>query len=339
MTIRSSHADSVLAGYCNGCATLRNGLQLEEKPMKTDWPAIVVAGPTAAGKSRLALDLAQEFDGEIIGCDSVQIYRYFDLGTAKTPFSERRGIPHHLISVADPRDRFTAGDYLRLGRQALDQVRHRGKIPIVVGGTGLYLRALIDGLFHEAEPAHHPDRDRWAVRDEHQPGLLWRYLRRLDPGAAAKIHPHDRQKLIRALTVALRTGTPLTVHQAQERNRLSGFSWSYYFLDPPRAELRSRIRQRSQQMFAQGLIDEAAAILALGVPRTAKPFASIGYAQALQVIDKTMTYEQAVAETALRTGQYAKRQSTWFRHHPGMNLLPGFGDNPLIRQHLCPPIR
>ncbi len=289
-------------------------------------PLVVIAGPTGSGKSALALQLAGEFCGEVVNCDSVQIYRHFDIGSAKLPESERRGIPHHLIDIAAPDELFTAGDYSRLARAALLEITARGNLPIVVGGTGFYLRALLEGLF-EGPPRDQPLRDRLAGREKKRPGSLHKLLARLDPDSAARIHANDHNKLIRALEVILATRRPLTEMFARGRDPLAGYNVMKFGLNPPRDQLYRRIERRSQAMYDQGLVEETRAILAMGYTLQCKPFESLGYAEALRVIQGEMTPEQAVAATAMATRRYAKRQWTWFRREKDMLWIDSFGDD------------
>lgn len=290
-------------------------------------PLAAVVGPTGSGKSELAIKLAEQFRGEIVNCDSVQVYRCFDIGTAKLSPAERRGIPHHLIDVADPDESFTAGEYARRARQILSEIAARGHLPLVVGGTGLYLRALVDGLF--LGPARDEGlRRRLAEREARRPGLLHRLLCRLDPDAAARIHPADRHKLVRALEVCLLTGRRLSQWLANGRDALAGFRVLKIALNPPRAELYRRLDERCARMFEQGLIEEVRRILAMGYRETIKPLQSHGYRQALQVLKGELEPRKALYYAQRNTRRYAKRQWTWFRHEPGVVWLNGFGHQP-----------
>ena len=276
--------------------------------------------------------MAERFAGEIVNFDSVQLYKGFDIGTAKVPLAERRGIPHHLLDVVDPGENVTAGDYARRAREVLQALGVRGKLPILVGGTGFYLRALIDGLF----PA--PARDR-AVRDrlaaraaERLAGYLQRLLTRLDPEAAGRIHPNDQSKLIRAIEVCLISRAPMSALWKQGKDALQGYEIFRLGLNPPREELRARIETRTRQMFQAGLVDEVQRLLDRGVGRKARAFGALGYKQALAHLDGPLTIEQAVEETIVQTRRYAKRQMTWFRREPEIQWLPGFGDDEAIQE-------
>lgn len=292
---------------------------------------MAIAGPTGSGKSELALCLAGACGGEVVNCDSLQIYRYFDVGTAKLPLAERRGIPHHLIDIRDPDELFTAGDYARLGRAALAEISARGRLPVVAGGTGFYLRALLEGLFRG--PARDPElRARLAVRERRRKGSLHRLLARFDPAAAARIHRHDVPKVTRALEVCLLARRPVTELFREGRDALAGYRILRLGLDPERAALYHRLDERCCQMFANGLADEVRRILELGFPPQAKPFESHGYHQALQMLRGELNEREAIFYAQRNTRQYAKRQMTWFRKEPGMQWLRGFGDEERIQQ-------
>ncbi len=279
--------------------------------------------------------LAQALPGEIVGCDSLQIYRGFDVGTAKVPVSERQGVPHHLIDVARPGEVFTAGDYARRARDVLAGIAARHRVPVVVGGTGFYLRALLDGL----SPGPARDAAVRAKLETRTNPRLHRLLARLDPAAAARIHPQDRPKMIRALEVRAVEGRPMSEVQARPRQALEGFAVLKLGLDPPRAELRAVLDARAAAMFQSGLIDEVRALLAEGWTGEEKPFESLGYAQARAVLRGAMTLERAVAATQAETRQYAKRQMTWFRREKDVTWLSGFGQRPEVQQRALATIR
>lgn len=294
-------------------------------------PLVIICGPTGSGKSDLALALAGRFAGELVNCDSIQIFRGFDIGAAKTPVAERHGIPHHLIDAAEPDELFTAGDYARRAREALAGITARGRLPIVVGGTGFYLRALTDGLF-EGPPRDEALRARLAAREAKRPGALHRLLTRFDPAAGRRIHPNDVNKTTRALEVILTERRPLTaVFAERARDALTGYRMAKLGLNPPREALYTRLDDRATRMFAGGAIEgEVRALLARGVPPTAKPFESLGYAQALALVQGALGKNEAIASTQLETRRYAKRQWTWFRRERDIVWLDGFGADPAV---------
>lgn len=292
-------------------------------------PLLVVLGPTGAGKSGLGLLLAERFGGEIVNCDSVQVYRGLDIGSAKVPLSARRGVSHHLIDIAGPEEDVTAGHYSRYARQVLAEIRDRSHIPVVVGGTGFYLRALLEGL----SPAPQRDeglRSRVQAAAQRRPGVLHRFLRRYDPNAAGRIHANDHQKLIRAVELTLLGRQPASVTQSIPRTPLEGFRVLKIGLSPERKALYPQIDRRAAAMFESGLIEETQSLLDAGVPPQAKALQSLGYRQALGILAGTITREAAVAECQAKTRQYAKRQMTWFRREPDVHWLEGFGNDQAV---------
>ncbi len=292
---------------------------------------VVILGPTASGKSALSVALAERFAGEVINCDSVAVYRELDIGTAKPTVEERKRVPHHLFDIVDPSQPMTAGEYARRGRQALTEIRDRGHLPIVAGGTGLYLRALIDGLF--AGPERSEDfRARLRQREtERGSTYLHRLLARLDRSAAERIHPNDAAKLVRAIEVCFAARKPMTELWEKGRDPLTGFRILRIGLAPERQELYRRINQRAAAMFDLGLVEETQALLEK-YGRTAGALDSLGYRQAVQLLSGELTGEQAIAAAQQGHRNYAKRQMTWFRREPGVCWLQGFGDDPLISQ-------
>ncbi|MBC7925377.1 MAG: tRNA (adenosine(37)-N6)-dimethylallyltransferase MiaA [Bryobacteraceae bacterium] len=286
-------------------------------------PLVVVLGPTGSGKSALALDVAEWFSGEIVNCDSVQLYRQLDIGSAKTPADQRRGIPHHLVDVLNPEEHFTAGDYARKCREVVTDIKLRNRVPVVVGGTGFYLRAFLYGL----PPV--PSRDA-TLRDRllrRSTASLYRLLQRLDSSAATRIHPNDANKLIRALEVCILTqkhGNP--VFNPNPIQALEGFRVWKVGLDPDRDALAARIADRCAQMFASGLVAEVRGILNAGHSPESKALQSIGYRECLQHILGSLSFNQALELTIIASRQYAKRQRTWFRKEPDVFWIQDFGD-------------
>ena len=296
-------------------------------------PLILLTGPTASGKSALALALAQRFGGEILSCDSVAVYRHMEVGTAKPSAAERALVPHHLLDLYDPDETCTAGDYARAGRKVLAELAERKILPIVSGGTGLYARALIEGL--SPAPLRNPGLRALLTQRASRRGAahLHRTLTRLDPVAAARIHPNDLAKAIRAIEVSLAARMPITRQWAEQgREPLTGYRILRLTLDPPRAGLYARINQRAAAMFANGLIDETAALIAR-FGADCPSFSALGYREAAAVLRGELTEPEAIAQAQQGHRNYAKRQLTWFRReaelHP-TDMLSGAGDSPMI---------
>jgi tRNA dimethylallyltransferase len=301
-------------------------------------PLVAVVGPTGAGKSTLALRLAEEFHGEIVNCDSLQLYRYLDIGTAKVLPAERRGIPHHLFDLLDPDQVFTAGDYARAARSVVERIAARGCLPILAGGTGFYLRALLEGLF-PGPPGSPGLRARLALRESRHPGWLHSLLARFDAPSAGRIHASDVHKLVRAVEVLLATRRPLSVWFEQGREPLEGFRVLKLGLDPPRAALYRRLDARLDAMFASGLLDEVRQVLSLGFPSGSKALEAHGYKQAVQILSGDLERNEAIVLAKRNTRRYAKRQWTWFRRDPEVAWLPGFGDDAQVLQEALARVR
>ncbi|ADW70610.1 tRNA (adenosine(37)-N6)-dimethylallyltransferase MiaA [Granulicella tundricola] len=307
-------------------------------------PLIVTLGATASGKTALSLALAQRFSGEILSCDSVAVYRHMELGTAKPSQAERALVPHHCLDLYDPNEACNAGDYARHARAALDEIASRNLLPILSGGTGLYLRALLDGLF--PSPQQDPAlrellRHRAATRGS---AHLHRTLTRLDQVAAHAIHPNDIPKIVRAIEVSLLARRPITEQWQSGRDALTGYAILRLGLDPPRPELYQRINLRAQAMFTNGLIDETRDLIARFGP-DCRPFSSLGYAEASEVLRGELTEAAAILQAQQGHRHYAKRQMTWFRREAELHevhWLKAPGDSPeaerqaiqLVEKHL-----
>ena len=293
----------------------------------SEAPLIVVVGPTASGKSALGVALAKEFDGEIVACDSTQLYRGFDIGTAKPTVAERAGVPHHLIDVLDPAQPSTAGDYRERAELVLADLKFRGKMPVFTVGTGLYLRALLEGL---AELPHRSEELRERLRESaanHGPGHLHDVLTKLDEESAQKIAPADEQKIIRAIEVCLLASKPLAEVHRTARKPLVGWRAVKIGLQPPRDALRERIHARTDAMLEAGWLEEVRSLLQRNFPESAKPFDFIGYRELRDVLCGKVSLADARAAIQQATRQYAKRQLTWFRRERDVHWLSGFGDD------------
>lgn len=290
---------------------------------------IVLLGPTGSGKTALSLALGEHFGGEIVNCDSVAMYRDFEIGTAKPTIAERTRVPHHLLDSVDPTAYVTAGEYARRARTVLQEIKTRGNVPIVVGGTGLYLQALLEGLFPGPERSEEL-RDRLRQRAKNK-ASLHRLLLRLDPVAAAKIHSNDTPKLIRAIEVCLASRREMSEMWKEGRDPLKGFHILRLGLNPARAALYQRINQRAQQMFDSGLVEETRSMIEK-YGDSARPLSSLGYKQAVQLLRGEVDRDTAVQAAQQAHRNYAKRQMTWFRREPEVVWLAGFGNEPGIQR-------
>ena len=299
---------------------------------------VAVLGPTGSGKSELALRLAETFHGQIVGCDSIQVYRGLNVGSAKLSAAERGGIAHHLIDILDPDQKLTAGEYARLARPTIRTIQESGFLPIVAGGTGFYLRALLDGL----TPA--PTRDsklraRLSRIAATRPTSLYSLLSRRDPGAAKRIHPNDRQKITRAIELSLITGQPASDLQKLPRDAFHQTRVLKLGLAPERSGLRVHLDARVKRMFQNGLLEEAEALLNANFSPELKPLQSLGYKQAVDVVRGRKSLDEAVRECQARTRQYAKRQMTWFRRESAVEWLAGFGSDGDIQENAIAAVR
>lgn len=290
-------------------------------------------GPTGSGKTALSLGLANESPAEIVSCDSVAVYREFEIGTAKPSQEERARVPHHMIDVASPSHEMTAGEYARQARRALAEIKSRGKLPIVVGGTGLYLKALLEGLFPGPQRSEELRTRLRETSIKKGVGYLHRILRCLDPPAAERIHANDEPKLIRAIEVSLAARAPMT--EVLARDPLQGFRVLTIGLEPDRIALYERINRRCEQMFSTGLVEETRGLLARypqSLSRPNSPLNALGYRQAVQHIRGELSLADAMTAASQSHRNYAKRQLTWFRNqHQDVRWLNGFGDDPQVR--------
>jgi tRNA dimethylallyltransferase len=292
---------------------------------------VAVLGPTASGKSALGLALAERYGGEIVNCDSTAVYRGFDIGTDKLPLGARRGIPHHLIDVADPTEVYTAAQYARDAARVIGEIHTRGRLPILVGGSGFYYRALTRGLFPgpAADEALRTRLNR--VADRRGVECLHRWLHRVDVESAARIMPRDLKRLVRALEVYLTTGRPLTEHFSETASPIAGWEVVPIALRMPARQTAERVARRVGEQFARGLVAEVQGLLARGVPPTARPFGGLVYRQVMEMLrgvrDEAATRGLIVQENR----RYARRQLIWFRKEPNLSWFDGPGERPETR--------
>jgi len=294
-------------------------------------PVIVIVGPTASGKSTLGIGVALALNGEIINCDSVQVYKEIQIATAKVPVQERKGIPHHLIDFVPPQINYTAGEWAREAAARIDEIEQRGRVPLLVGGTGFYLRALRQPFFKSPQTDETLRNRINAIRERRGPEHLHRLLKRLDPEAAARFFPKDWPRVQRALEVQLQTGQSIVeqldnrpeAHEAARRLRILA-------LNPPRDKLYERINQRAEMHFELGLVEEVRSLLARGIPAGSNALGAHGYRRVVEFLTQQRTLESAIEQTKLDVRHYAKRQLTWFRHEEGVEWFDGFGEEPAV---------
>jgi tRNA dimethylallyltransferase len=291
---------------------------------------VAVLGATATGKTALALALAERFDGEIINCDSTAVYRRFDIGTDKLPAADRRGIPHHLIDVADPTEEYTAARYAREAAEVIRGVHARGRLPILAGGTGLYYRALTRGLFPGPAADAAMRRRLEAVAARRGLPFVHRMLRRVDEASAARIQPKDLKRMVRALEVFFLTGRPLTAHFADTASAIPDVEVVPIGVRLSAAAIADRVRRRVDEQFDRGLLAEIRAILASGIPETARPFGGLVYRQAIEHLHGVRDEAATRALIAQENRHYARRQSIWFRKEPGLTWFDGPGESPVV---------
>jgi tRNA dimethylallyltransferase len=305
---------------------LESALSVAAEPL-----LLAILGPTASGKTALSLALAERLRGEIVNCDSVAMVREFEIGTAKPTPEERARAPHHLFDIIAPTDYITAGEYARQARQVLNEIKMGGRVPIVVGGTGLYLRALLEGLFPGPQRSEEL-RERLRERAEQKGSAhLHRILLQLDTVAAGKIHPNDTPKLIRAIEVCLAARQQMSEMWKQGRDPLTGFRVLRFGLNPDREALYARINERARRMFESGLVEETTRLYNT-YGDTARSLTSLGYKQAMQLLRGELTRDAAIAAAQQAHRNYAKRQLTWFRREPEVVWLTGFGDDAQVQK-------
>jgi tRNA dimethylallyltransferase len=289
---------------------------------------LAILGPTAAGKSALGLALAERYNGEIINCDSTAVYRGFDIGTDKVAVADRRGIPHHLIDIADPTEEYTAAQYARDAAAAVRDIHARGRRPILVGGTGFYFRALTRGLFPGPGRDAELRRRLESIAARRDVTFLHRMLRRVDPESAVRIQPRDLKRIVRALEVYFLTGRPLTTHFARTESPIADVDVIALALKLPAAQTSERVTRRVDEQFRRGLLDEIRTLLDSGIPETARPFGGLVYRQALEHLHGVRDEAATRALIAQENRRYARRQLIWFRKEPNLIWLDGPGESP-----------
>lgn len=307
-----------------------------ERAQESRAPSIIaVVGPTASGKSALAIELALAIDAEIVNCDSVQVYQGIQIATAKVPLAQRRGVPHHLIDFVPPETNFTAGDWARLAIETIGQIEARGHRAVLAGGTGFYLRSLRLPFFPSPATDVELRRRLTQMREQNGPAYLHQMLARMDPPVAAHLNPRDWPRVQRALEVCFQTGKPFSEQKParpappEVAGRLRIFA-----LNPRRAELYESINQRTEQHFANGLVKEVQTLLAAGVPAESNALGAHGYRRVVEFLRGARDLPGAIEQTKSDVRHYAKRQLTWFRHEPGLEWVEGFGDDAAVQRQV-----
>ncbi|HEY2961926.1 MAG TPA: tRNA (adenosine(37)-N6)-dimethylallyltransferase MiaA [Pyrinomonadaceae bacterium] len=297
----------------------------------TEPPVIAIVGPTASGKSTLGIEVALKLDGEIINCDSVQVYQDIQVATAKVPLAERKGVPHHLIDFVPPSINYTAVEWAREATKKIEEIESRGHLPLLVGGTGFYLRALRHPFFVSPQTDESLRRRVNRIRSQHGPEHLHRLLHRLDPRAAQQLYPRDWPRVQRAIEVCLQTGRSI-MDQKDERPEPheSARRLRIFALNPPRAELYARINERTEAHFNAGLVEEVRELLARGVAPESNALGAHGYRRVVEYLQGKRDLGSAIEQTKLDVRHYAKRQLTWFRHEAGVEWFPGFGEEKAV---------
>jgi tRNA dimethylallyltransferase len=294
---------------------------------------IAIVGPTASGKSTLGIELALRLDGEIINCDSVQVYQGIQIATAKVPVAERRGVPHHLIDFVSPKINYTAGDWAREAASAIEDIQRRGRLPILVGGTGLYLRAFRNPFFISPQTDENLRRRLNELRESRGAEHLHALLRRLDPESAIELYPRDWPRVQRAIEVRLQTGEAMSGKKStRPAPPESAQQLRLLVLHPERVALYERINRRTEEHFEAGLVAEVESLLAAGVPAASNALGAHGYRRVVEYLEGKRELESAVEQTKLDVRHYAKRQLTWFRREPGAEWFAGFGEDEAVQQ-------
>lgn len=296
-------------------------------------PIIAIVGPTASGKSTLGIEIALALNGEIINCDSVQVYKGIEIATAKVPFGERKGVPHHLIDFVPPEINYTAGEWAREAITKIEDIEQRGRVPILVGGTGLYLRALRTPFFTSPQTDVELRRRINVLRETRGPEYLHRVLQRLDSESAGELHPRDWPRVQRAIEVRLQTGKLMSKQKGQRPEpHESAHRLRIFVLNPPRAELYKIINERTGKHFAAGLVEEVQTLLAQGVPADSNALGAHGYRRVVEYLQGKRDLSSAIEQTGQDVRNYAKRQLTWFRREPGATWLDRFGHEEVAKR-------